>query len=272
MYRNAEIETEFKLKLESLERCTGQDAVSLECTSGVYAGVEVEVLGRNIGAGTSNLDLDAFGVELSATGGVDVVGGVGLVESNDLLADDVLARLQGRGKRDGLRHTLVGNKSLNSPLAVLVAFLGNLGPDGASAVGLSVRGNVGDQGTLVGKVDDIVTRGVVVPFDSEAVTCGKRLEVLRSLATVDVADDVGALEVLYGRVGRGAADVLRGAGASGTTIALGSVARLGEVKNQSVGGRVADESGESSGGESETHLDGCDGVRVRELFGSEVKR
>ncbi|GKT62911.1 uncharacterized protein LOC107566375 [Colletotrichum tofieldiae] len=230
--------------------------------TGVGVGVasgEVEVLGRNVGTGTSNLDLDAGGVELSTAGGVDVVGGVGLVVGNDLLADEVLAGLQGRGNLDGLGHTSVGNESLNSPLAVLVALLANLGPDSASG-GLAVGGDVGDDGTLVGKVDDVVARGVVVPLNGDLVTSGNRDEVRHSLGTVDVADDVGALEVLDRGVGRGAADVLLGAIAvDGTTVASALAVDV-EVEDESVGGRVADESGESGGGERETHLYGCDGV------------
>jgi hypothetical protein len=55
---------------------------------------------QRLASASSNLDLDARWVELSATGRVLRVEGVGLVESDDLSTEDVLSCGQVRGNGD----------------------------------------------------------------------------------------------------------------------------------------------------------------------------
>ena len=165
---------------------------------------------------------------------------------NDLLADQVLASLEGRGDSD-LGHTLVLDELVDSPLTTVDTILGNLGPDSTSASILSVGSNVGDDGTLVGSVDDIVTTSVVVPLEGELVTSSSLGELGSGLATVDVADNVGSGEVLDGVVVLGRSDV----GVATVTLVL-SVNP--ETVDLSVG-RDGGGHGQSSGGSSETHLD-----------------
>lgn len=93
--------------------------------------------------------------------------------------------------------SIVGLQVLDGPLAVGKALLSNLGPSSA----VSVRGNVGDMdsdGTLVGAVNDIVVPVVVEPLDVKLITglCGDKG---RNGAVVDVAVDIGRLDILDGR-------------------------------------------------------------------------
>lgn len=194
----------------------GVRAVEVEDDAGVgvgVAGVEVEVLVRNIAARASDLELDARGVELSATGRVLAVGSVTLVVGNDLLADQVLASGQA-GRQSEVGLALGSDELVNSPLGAIVAILGDLGPDGTGAIARGVGGNVGDDGALVGRGDDVVAAVVVVPLDGELVTGSGSDEVADGSAAVDVAGKVSAGQVLDGAVVGRASDVSR------STIAL----------------------------------------------------
>jgi hypothetical protein len=213
---------------------------------GGVALVEVELLIRDGGTRASDLNLSARGVELSTTGGVGGVSNVGLVVSNDLLADNVLASLQSRGKSEG-GLALGLDELVNSPLLAIVTILGNLGPDSTSTVVLGVGSNVGDDGTLVRAVNDVVATVVVVPLEGELVTGSSLDELGGSLATVDVADEVGAGEVLDGRVAGGRSDV----DVASITLVL---AVDPEAVDLSVG-RDGGGHGQSGSGSGETHLD-----------------
>lgn len=212
----------------------------------LVASVEVKGLIGDGAARAGNLDLDARRVELSTTSRVLVVGGIGLVVGDDLLADQVLASLKA-GRKVEVDLALVGDELVNSPLGAGEAILLDLGPDGTGTIGLGVGGNVGDDGTLVGAVDDVVAAGVVVPLEGEGVTSGGRDELGGSLAAVDVADNVGAGQVLDGAVvgGRSDVDVL--------TITL-VLAVDPDAVHEGVAGDGAGHG--QSGSNGETHLDG----------------
>lgn len=208
--------------------------------------VEVKVAIGDGAARAGNLDLDARGVELSTASRVLVVGGIGLVVGDDLLADQVLASLESGGKVK-VDLALVGNELVNSPLGAVEAVLLDLGPDGAGAVGLGVGGNVGDDGALVGLVDDVVAAGVVVPLEGEGVTGGGRDELGGGLAAVDVAGDGRAAQVLDGAVVGGSSDV------DVLTITL-VLAVDPDAVHEGVAGDGAGHG--QSGSNGETHLDG----------------
>ncbi|KAI6759586.1 hypothetical protein HG530_010266 [Fusarium avenaceum] len=197
-------------------------------------------------AGASDLNLSARRVKLSTTGGVGVESLVGLVVGDDLLADKVLAGLQGRGESEG-SLALVLDELGNSPLGTVVAILGDLGPDGTSAVVLGVGSDVGDDGALVAAINDVVATVVVVPLEGDLVTSSSLGELGSGLATVDVADEVGAGEVLDGAVAGGRSDV----GAATITLVL---AVDPEAVDLGVGGDGGGH-GQSSGGSRETHLE-----------------
>lgn len=214
--------------------------------SGGVALVEVELLIGDSSAGASDLDLSARGVELSTASGVGGVGNVGLVVSDDLLADNVLASLQGRGKSEG-GLALGLDELVNSPLTAIVTVLSDLGPDSTSAVVLGVGSNVGDDGTLVAAINDIISTVIVVPLEGELVTGGSLDELGSRLATVDVADEVGAGEVLDGRVAGGRSDV-----------DVASITLVLTVDPEAVDlsvGRDGGGHGQNSSGSGETHLD-----------------
>lgn len=152
----------------------GVATVEVEDDTRVAVGVatgQLEVLRWRGGAAASDLNLDTRRVELGTTGGVGAVGCIGLVEGDDFLTEHVLAG----GKAGGDGEVLlsgVGDQVVDGPGAVGgVTLLVDLGPDGTSAIhAISVRGNVGDDRTLVGGGDDIVIAGVVVPLEAQAVT------------------------------------------------------------------------------------------------------
>lgn len=215
--------------------------------------VEVEGLIGDGAAGAGDLDLDARGVELSTTGRVGVVGVIGLVVSDDLLADQILASLETGGKIE-VNLAVVGLELVNSPLGAIVAGLLDLGPDGASAIILGVGGDVGDDGTLVGAVDDVVVTVVVVPLEGEGVTGSSLYELGGGLATVDVADEIGAGEVLDGAV------VGRGSDVDALAVTLVLAVDPSAVHE----GVSGDGGGHShSGSDGETHLDIDRGICVR---------
>ena len=160
------------------------------------------------GAGASHLELNAAGVELGAAGGVDVVGRVGLVEGDDLLANEVPAS-GNVGWENKVLLALVGDEPVDGPELgrAVVAILGDLGPDGLGAVALGVGGDVRDDGPLVRPVDDVVAAGVVVPLKSQSVAGRGLDEGAGGIATVDVAGQGSAREVLDRAVVGRAADV-----------------------------------------------------------------
>lgn len=165
---------------------------------------------------------------------------------DDLLADKVLAGLQGRGESEG-SLALVLDELGNSPLGTVVAILGDLGPDGTSSVVLGVGSDVGDDRALVAAINDVVATVVVVPLEGDLVTSSSLGELGSGLATVDVADKVGAGEVLDGAVTGGRSDV----GAATITLVL---AVDPEAVDLGVGGDGGGH-GQSSGGSRETHLE-----------------
>ncbi|KAI6751320.1 hypothetical protein HG531_006016 [Fusarium graminearum] len=209
-------------------------------------GLEVEVLIGDGSARSSDLNLSARGVELSTTGAVVLEGNIGLVTGDDLLADDVLAGLEAGGESEG-SLALVLDELVDSPLATLKTILGDLGPDSTGTIGLGVRGDVGDDGTLVRAINDIVTSSVVVPLEGDLVTGSSGGKLGSSLSTVDVADNVGAGQVLDGVVVLGRSDV-----------GVATITEVLSVDPEAVDlsvGRDGGGHGQSSGGSSETHLD-----------------
>lgn len=130
------------------------------------------------------------------------------MESNDLLADHVLASLEVGG--DGaVPLSTGGDQVVRGPgvRGAVVASLVDLGPDGSVAVILEVLGDVGADGALVRRGEDVVPTAVVVPLQGNGVSSGGADEVAGSCGTVDVADNVGAGHVLDGVVGGGRPNV-----------------------------------------------------------------
>lgn len=160
---------------------------------------------REVGrAGSADLHLDAAHVELS-TGGT-----VTLVESNDLGTEEVLASGEASGESDAVLAT-VGDESLDRPFAAGQTLLGELDPD----VALTVRAsgcNVGQDGTLVGEIDDVVGGRVVVvvPLEGDLVSSLDVDGLSSRLGAADVAGHVLGGDIDDGAVvGRGA-DVATG--------------------------------------------------------------
>lgn len=139
------------------------------------------------------------------------------MEGDDLLADHVLAR--GQVLRQG-KVLLAASRDqvVNGPRAAgtVVPSLVDLGPDGGGTVVLKVLGNVGDQGPLVRRGDDVVGAVVVVPLEGDLVARGGTDEGAACGTAVDVAHQVGAGHVLDGVVGGRGADV----GAATVTLEL----------------------------------------------------
>lgn len=189
--------------------------------SGVGVGVgtgEGDTGGKGEGTGTGNLELETGGVELDTTGRVAGVGSVGLVEGEELRAEQVLAGLQG-GDLEPVA-TAGSDQTVNSPVAGGNSVLPELNPDGTSTVGGS-RGSVDGNTTLVGRGDNVVRSvgRVVVPLEGDGVS-GVDGVPLRGLGVVDVADHGGTGQVLNGVVVGGATVVSEGVG--GTTLLLAS--------------------------------------------------
>lgn len=192
-------------------------------------------------AGSADLDLDTAHVELS-TGRT-----VTLVESDDLRAEEVLASSEAGGESDAVLAT-VGNKSLNSPLAVGKTLLSELDPDVALTVGAGGC-NVGHDGTLVGEIDDVVLRRVVVvvPLEGDLVSSLGVNGLASSLGATDVAGHILGGDIGDGRVVRGGSDV-----------SAGRVAKtLVDIVDQDV----------VNGGVSRDHLDGAGGSEGEEGSG-----
>lgn len=129
----------------------GGVVVQVEQDAGVGGGVglgHVGASGRERDRSRAgDLDLTAAIVELGAT------FAAGLVETNDLRADPVVARLQ-VGDVDG-DETLVLNEFFDSPLSVSETLLPDLGPDSALALALS-RCHVDHDRTIVRSGDWLV--------------------------------------------------------------------------------------------------------------------
>ncbi|GJC98596.1 hypothetical protein ColKHC_07422 [Colletotrichum higginsianum] len=220
--------------------------------TGVGRGVEGSTLGTGgeLRAGAGNLDVEALGVVLGA---VLLAGGV---ESNDLVAPDVLAGLQGGGDGD-LPGEVLGDELVGSPAAAGETSLLDLEElerglvDGGAVV--TARGEVVDDGALVGL-------GPGVPEDLELVT-GGNLGGQGSVLGVAVADDVGT------SVGRGGDETVVG-GAVGPAVDIGGrvlVGQLGDVVALELLGAVVevvdvavghDGGGASKGGKDNGVLEG----------------
>jgi hypothetical protein len=111
--------------------------------------------------------LDTFHVKLSTTRRVHIEGSIGLVKSNNLTTEKVLARSKTSWYGDIVLST-VGYESINSPGSSTQSSFGELDPDVTSSIGRSWC-NPRDDWTLVGPVDDIVCGRVVIvmPFDCD---------------------------------------------------------------------------------------------------------
>lgn len=159
----------------------GVGAVEVEEDAGVGSGVasigrlEAVSTGNRDGTTLGNLNLGAGRVELGTTGAVYGEVGVGLVVSNDLGPDEVLALREARGESEAVLAPVL-NQSLNGPLAVGVAILVELRPDLALAVGRR-RSDVDGEGTLVRQVDDIVVVVIVIPSHLELQNVRKPLKI-----------------------------------------------------------------------------------------------
>jgi len=237
----------------------GERSVDVEDNAGVRVsvpGVEVEVLVGNGASGASDLDLNAAGVELSAAGGVGTEGIVGLVVGDDLLADQVLASGE-VGRQGELLLASVGNQLVNSPetRGTVIALLSDLGPDGANAIGGCVGSNVGDDGTLVRAVDDVVAAGVVVPLEGQGVASSRLDKGRHFLATVDVAHEIRAGEILdRAVVGRG------------SDVDISAIALVDAVDEDAVHSRV----GRGTAGKGQGEV--CDRQTHHVGFGNELLR
>jgi len=208
------------------------------------ANVEVEVLVWNSAARSGDLDLDARRVELGAAGGVDIECRVALVVGNDLLSDEVLPSSEGGGKGEVVLAA-VGNKLLNGPFGAVVAVFINLGPDSTGAIALGVLRHPSNDGTQMGKIDNVITSRVVVPFESEGVAGSSGKEVGNSLAAIHVADEIGASEVFDGAV------VGRGSDVGVAAVSLVHAVDPDAV-HQGVGGNTAGQS--QDGSDRVTHI------------------
>lgn len=102
------------------------------------------------GPGPRDADLHALHVELRATGRVDVVRRVGLVQGDDLAAEEVVAGREGGGQREAA-NPFVGDERVDRPelSASVVASFGKFHPDGAGARGARGR-DVDHYGAFVG--------------------------------------------------------------------------------------------------------------------------
>jgi hypothetical protein len=182
---------------------------------------------------------------LSTTGGVGVNRGVGLVVSNDLGAEEVVAGGEGFWELNRVLST-VGYELLDSPLSVGESLMSDLGPDGSVAVGGSF-GNVDKNWALVGKINNVIVSVVVVPFEINLVT-GLDVDAGSNETVVVVAVDVGLLKVLDRRVG-----------VWGTDVVVSSITLESIVNPQTVDGRVSSSSADHSGNKwdhsSELHFD-----------------
>lgn len=187
----------------------GNSSVDVEDDAGVavgVTGVDVEVLAGDDSARTGDLKLNAGRIELSTAGGVGVEGGIGLVESNDLLPDQILAGGKVGGNSESVL-AVVGNDLVNSPLAVRKSILSNLGPNATNSVARGERSNVCNDGARVRTVDNVIVAGVVEPLKVD-LGASRGLDERRSgLATVGTANKIGAGKVLDGAVVRRGADV-----------------------------------------------------------------
>ena len=161
----------------------GDGRIRVEKDAGIVGRVELgsEDALRIVGARASDLDVHALGVVLRA------IGRLSSVESDDLMAEDVLTRGQGRGNR-GAPCIIVLNQSNSSPLlrGGVIPSLVDLDPLERGLVGLgavpAAVGNVGEDRTNV-------RLGPVRPLELDGAAGGNGgRDVSRSgvLVTVDV--------------------------------------------------------------------------------------
>ena len=182
----------------------GEAGVDVEEDTGVGGLVgtgEGDTSGEGGGAGALNLDVDALHVELGTALAVTLVEGVDL-GTEDIVAGGEVGESQ--VVLTGLAGVGTSEELVNSPLAVAVAILPDLGP----RKGRASLASVDHDGTLVGGGDDVV-RGlvvVVVPLESDLVTTLDG-DGLGSLDTSDVAGHGGGSDVGDGVVVRGRVDV-----------------------------------------------------------------
>jgi hypothetical protein len=170
---------------------------------------------------------------LSTTSSVGVDRGVGLVVSNDLGAEEVVASGEGAGELNRVLST-VGYEFLNSPLSVGESLVGDLGPNGTVAVAGGF-GNVDEDWALVREIDDVVTPVVVVPLDINGVT-GLDIDAFSNGTVVDVAVDVGLFKVLD-----------RSVAWWGTDVVVSSITLESTVNPQTIDGTVSGDSANHSG-------------------------
>jgi hypothetical protein len=165
------------------------------------ASVEVKILVRDSRAGASDVDLNTAGVELRTSSRVDIESGVCLVKRNDLLSNQILAGSECR-RQGEVFLALVGNQLIDCPGSTVIPLLSYLGPDCTRPVGCGVWGDIGDDGALVRGIDDVVTTGIMIPFEGEGVTSSCRDELAHGSSSVDVAHQVRTGQVLDGVVVR----------------------------------------------------------------------
>lgn len=202
---------------------------------------------------SSNVDLDARGIELSTTNAVLRVERIGLVQANDFSTEEIVSS-GNVGDGDGVL-ALVGEQPVDSPLASTVSVRGDLQPNIASTVGAS-RCDVDHDWTLVRRRNDIILAAVVIPFESELVT---RLDVHspRDDTVVDIAGNRAGLEILE-RIVRG----------RGTNVLVSTVSLINAVNpdgpHTGVSQRCSSE-GEKSGRSCELHGgDGSSGMSSKD--------
>lgn len=108
---------------------------------------EADARGESEGSTGGDFDLDALHVELRTTGGVAGVGCVGLVEGDELRAEEVLAG--GKVGDVDVVLALGGNELVDTPVGGASTVFPELDPDGAGAVA-GGRSHVDHDWALVG--------------------------------------------------------------------------------------------------------------------------
>lgn len=174
--------------------------VVLDSRAGIgITSVEVEVLVGNRRTRAGDFNLHTAGIELGTTYRVEVESGISFVEGNDLLTDQIFASRKG-GRQSEVLLALVCNELVNSPQAAVEALFGNLGPDPTGTVALGVRSDVSDDWSMMRARNDVVVSIVMVPFESEFISCRDGYKFAHRLCTIDITDEVGTGEVLHGIV------------------------------------------------------------------------
>lgn len=216
--------------------------------------VKVEPLVRHRRPRPADLKLQTRGVKLRAAVLVVLERHITLMVRDNLLTHQVPPRRQ-RAREHHVVLPAVRNQPVHGPSPAREAVLGDLGPDGPGAVagGRGQRRDVGDDGALVGGVDDVVALAVVLPLEGEGVAGGGADEGRGGGAAVDVAGEGGAGQVFDGGVGGRGADVRVEAGALGDAVD-------GDAVDGGVGGDGGGEGGEGQGeGGGEMHGGGLGG-------------